>query len=187
MASLRSVVNEYREELRDGIAEVVFWKEGKGWNAASFWLDTNDNFEADDLAELNDILSKDPSAIVVNGYTDCPFTNEGSCSVDFMVGHIVHRYGTGGFLLADFIIDHTPADEDSVEDSVWMSEDKQVICDLLLPVLQNTRNLHDVVDLKYHAAEEVVIATFSSGYSKKANVAVDSGTSMIRDIIGQIV
>ena len=68
-----------------------------------------------------------------------------------------------------------------------LHEDKQLICDLLLPALQKTRNLYDLVDLKYHADTEMVIATFSSGYSKKANVAMDSGTSMIRDIIGSIV
>lgn len=66
-------------------------------------------------------------------------------------------------------------------------EDKQLICDLLLPVLQATRNLHDLADLTYDAEHELVIATFASGYRKTANVAMDSGTSMIRDIVGQIV
>ena len=69
-------------------------------------------------------------------------------------------------------------------------EDKQLICDMLLPVLQHTRNLSDLVDLKYHREQtdlEYVTATFESGYTKKANVSLDSGTSMIRDIIGQIV
>lgn len=30
-----------------------------------------------------------------------------------------------------------------------MNEDKQKICDLLLPALQGTRNLYDLVELKY--------------------------------------
>lgn len=66
-------------------------------------------------------------------------------------------------------------------------EDKQKICDLLLPVLQATHNLKDLVDLEYDGDNEKVIATFASGDIKHANVALDSGTSMIRDIIGQIV
>ena len=69
-------------------------------------------------------------------------------------------------------------------------EDKQLICDLLLPVLQHTRNLEDLEALTYkkdRAGEEIVIATFKNGYVKGANVSLDSGTSMIRDIIGQIV
>lgn len=66
-------------------------------------------------------------------------------------------------------------------------EDKQKICDLLLPVLQETRNLHDLVDLEYDIETETVLATFASGGVKRVNVAMDSGTSMIQDIIKQIV
>lgn len=68
-----------------------------------------------------------------------------------------------------------------------MNEDKQKICNLLLPALQVTRNLYDLTNLYYDTSTELVIATFSSGYTKKANVAMDSGTSMIRDIISQVV
>ena len=39
MASLRDTVKEYQEELRDGIAWVAFWKEGRSWNAEYFHLD----------------------------------------------------------------------------------------------------------------------------------------------------
>ena len=68
-----------------------------------------------------------------------------------------------------------------------MNEDKQMICDLLLPALQATRNLADLTNLLYRADTETVTATFSSGYSKHANVACDSGTAMIIDILYQIV
>lgn len=84
-----------------------------------------------------------------------------------------------------------------------MKEDKQHICDLLLPALQATRNLSDLVSLKYEKIGvperyefagmelefhdmEVVRATFESGYSKEANVTMDSGTAMIKDILNQI-
>lgn len=66
-------------------------------------------------------------------------------------------------------------------------ENKKKICDMLLPVLQETRNLHDLVDLEYDDTSEIVFATFASGAVKRADVAMDSGTSMIRDIIKQIV
>lgn len=66
-------------------------------------------------------------------------------------------------------------------------EDKQKICSLLVPALQATDNLHDLVALTYDPQNETVSACFVSGYIKKANVAADSGTAMIRDIIGQIV
>jgi len=66
-------------------------------------------------------------------------------------------------------------------------EDKQQILNLLLPALQATRNLSDLVSLEFEPKRELVIAVFESGSSKVANVAADSGTSMIRDIIGQII
>ena len=68
-----------------------------------------------------------------------------------------------------------------------MREDKQKICDLLLPALQATRNLYDLQELEYSEERELVYAKFASGYQKVVNVACDSGTSMIRDVIGQIV
>lgn len=71
-----------------------------------------------------------------------------------------------------------------------MNEDKAKICKILLPALQATRNLSDLVNLTYEeldSGEETVTATFENGYKKKAWVTADSGTSMIRDIISQIV
>lgn len=65
-------------------------------------------------------------------------------------------------------------------------ENKQKILDLLLPAVQATDNLHDLISLDYDAEKEMVIACFTGG-KKLVNVAMDSGTSMIRDVIGQIV
>ena len=65
-------------------------------------------------------------------------------------------------------------------------ENKQVILNLLLPALQATRNLSDLVSLQYDPAKDLVVAVFASG-TKMANVAMDSGTSMIRDVLKQIV
>lgn len=69
-------------------------------------------------------------------------------------------------------------------------EDKAKICKMLLPVLQQTSNLYDLVDLEYERLDrdvEIVTATFANGFQKRANVSIDSGTAMIRDIIKQIV
>jgi len=66
-------------------------------------------------------------------------------------------------------------------------ENKQVILNLLLPALQATRNLSDLVSLQYDPAKDLVVAVFASGGVKIANVAMDSGTSMIRDVLKQIV
>ena len=68
-----------------------------------------------------------------------------------------------------------------------MNENKQAICKALVPVLRMTRNLEDLADLTYDPETDTVTAFFESGFSKVANVAMDSGTAMVRDIIGQIV
>ncbi|MBQ8919108.1 MAG: hypothetical protein IJ056_03255 [Acidaminococcaceae bacterium] len=64
-------------------------------------------------------------------------------------------------------------------------ENKQHICDLLLKTLQATSNAHDLVSLKYEKTplHEIVVATFQSGGYRRINVAMDSGTAMIRDIM----
>lgn len=70
-----------------------------------------------------------------------------------------------------------------------MEENKKEICERLLPVLQATGNLWDLVSLEYSNSEdgEIVTATFLNGATKTANVALDSGTAMILDIVEQIV
>lgn len=67
-----------------------------------------------------------------------------------------------------------------------MTENKQKICDLLLITLQATSNAEDVLSLTHDEESETVTVTFISGSKRVVNVAMDSGTAMIRDIIGQI-
>ena len=66
-------------------------------------------------------------------------------------------------------------------------ENKQRILDVLLPALQETCNLHDLVEMEYRADRELVYAKFASGYQKIANVALDSDVAMIVDVIRQII
>jgi len=69
MASLRDTVKEYQDELRDGIAWVVFWRDGRSWNNAYVYLDpASDTIDPDDLGNLEYIRDTDPRAIAVNGY-----------------------------------------------------------------------------------------------------------------------
>ncbi len=67
-----------------------------------------------------------------------------------------------------------------------MEEDKQKICDLLLPVLQATRGLCDLQELEYCWSRGLVYAKFP--YTTKiVTVEADSGIAMIKDIITHIV
>ncbi len=66
---------------------------------------------------------------------------------------------------------------------------KQHLCDLLLTALQATDEFSDLVSLTYSWDEygnELVRAAFMSGYEKRANVSMDSGSAMYRDILEQI-
>ena len=68
-------------------------------------------------------------------------------------------------------------------------EDKKKILDLLLPALQETRNLEDLMSLVYvklENGEERVIAIFPAG-DKAVNITGDSGTSMIQDVLRGII
>lgn len=66
-------------------------------------------------------------------------------------------------------------------------EDKQHILDLLLPTLQATEGLKDLVNLKYEKLNtEWVIAVFVDGTTRHINVNYDSGLAMINDILGAL-
>ena len=68
MASLRDTVKDYQDELRDGIAWVAFWKQGRSWNAEYFHLDMDDTLYPEDRSRLEEIKSIDPAAVILNGY-----------------------------------------------------------------------------------------------------------------------
>ena len=65
-------------------------------------------------------------------------------------------------------------------------EDKQKICDLLLVTLQATSNAADVTSLIHNKESETVTVTFLSGGKRVVNVAMDSGSSMIRYIMSNL-
>ncbi|MCD8211528.1 MAG: hypothetical protein LUC17_00675 [Oscillospiraceae bacterium] len=65
-----------------------------------------------------------------------------------------------------------------------MEEDKQKICDLLLPAIQATRGGSTVEGLEYDPKQDVVFIHTKHGV-RVANTECDSGISMIRDIMRQ--
>ena len=64
-------------------------------------------------------------------------------------------------------------------------EDKDKICKLLCKVLQLTRGASDLKSLDFNPDAEIVTAVFEGG-SRTINVACDSGTAMIRDIMNHL-
>lgn len=65
-------------------------------------------------------------------------------------------------------------------------ENKQMICDLLCRTLHYTRGAADVTDIQYNAENETATVCFESGGRRIINVAMDSGTAMIRDIMNNL-
>ena len=90
MASLRDTVNDYQDELRDGIAWVAFWKQGRSWNAEYFHLDMDDTLYPEDRSRLEEIKSTDPAAVILNGYY-CGHLG-GDMSLDELTAGVRYHY-----------------------------------------------------------------------------------------------
>ena len=90
MASLRDTVKDYQDELRDGIAWVAFWKQGRSWNAEYFHLDMDDTLYPEDRSRLEEIKSIAPAAVILNGYY-CGHLGE-DMSLDELTAGVRYHY-----------------------------------------------------------------------------------------------
>ena len=90
MASLRDTGKDYQDELRDGIAWVAFWKQGRSWNAEYFHLDMDDTLYPEDRSRLEEIKSIDPAAVILNGYY-CGHLGE-DMSLDELTAGVRYHY-----------------------------------------------------------------------------------------------
>lgn len=102
MASLRDAVTNNADELRGGIAWVVFWREGRSWNSDYIYLDpTTDTIEYDDIGRLEHISRTDPRAVALNGYY-CGHLGE-DMTVDELAKGVRWHYENNYNTLAGFI------------------------------------------------------------------------------------
>ena len=109
MASLQKVVSEYKDELREGIAWVAFWKEGRSWKAECFWLDpADDRLSVEDKSRLKEISSIDPGAVILNGYY-CGYLAEDMSVKDLSSG-VRHHYENNYNDIHAFIENHEPGE-----------------------------------------------------------------------------
>ena len=119
MASLRDVVSEYQDDLRNGIAWLAFWREGRSWQAEAFHLDLDDTLYSEDRARLAEIQAADPRAIVVNGYYSGYLSEE--MSVAELAAGVRHHYDNGLNNIAPFIEAHSdelPPDVDALQQAL---------------------------------------------------------------------
>ena len=104
IASLRDTVKQYQEELRDGIAWIAFWREGRSWNGEDFYLDTGDSLTAEQKSRLEEIRQKDPAAVILNSYY-CGYL-AGDMTVDELTAGVRRHYENGYNDVVDFIAAH---------------------------------------------------------------------------------
>ena len=104
MASLRDTVKDYQEELRDGIAWVAFWKDGRSWNAEYAYLGMDDTLPPLDKSRFEEIRRTDPAAVMLNGYY-CGHFGEDMNLAELTAGVRWH-YENGFNLLSDFLEAH---------------------------------------------------------------------------------
>ncbi len=105
MASLRDIVSEYQDDLRNGIAWLAFWREGRSWQAEAFHLDLDDTLYPEDRARLAEIQAADPRAVVVNGYYSGYLGEE--MNVAELAAGVRHHYENGLNNIAPFIEAHS--------------------------------------------------------------------------------
>ena len=105
MASLRDMVSEYQDDLRNGIAWLAFWREGRSWQAEAFHLDLDDTLYPEDRARLAEIQAADPRAVVVNGYYFGYLGEE--MNVAELAAGVRHHYDNGLNNIAPFMEAHS--------------------------------------------------------------------------------
>ena len=105
MASLRDMVSEYQDDLRNGIAWLAFWREGRSWQAEAFHLDLDDTLYPEDRARLAEIQAADPRAVVVNGYYSGYLGEE--MNVAELAAGVRHHYDNSLNNIAPFIEAHS--------------------------------------------------------------------------------
>ena len=105
MASLRDMVSEYQDDLRNGIAWLAFWREGRSWQAEAFHLDLDDTLYPEDRARLAEIQADDPRAVVVNGYYSGYLGEE--MNVAELAAGVRHHYDNGLNNIAPFMEAHS--------------------------------------------------------------------------------
>ena len=104
MASLRDMVKEHQDELRNGIAWVAFWKEGRSWNADYFHLELDGYLYPEDRSRLMEIKEADPAAVVVNGYYSGYLGED--MSLDELTAGVRRHYENRYSNIKDFIEAH---------------------------------------------------------------------------------
>lgn len=101
MASLRSIAQREADDIRDGIAWVIVYRDGKSWESLELWSDIwNGVFEAVEKEAIGEILETDENAVALNGYY-CGRLGE-DMTINELENGIRWHYENGYNLLRDY-------------------------------------------------------------------------------------
>jgi len=155
MAAIKEIVRKWADEIRDGIAWVIIWKNGRSWNAQAVWLNPDtDTFEPEDMTLARKILVQDPNAVMLNGYY-CGHLGE-NMTVAELTARICWHYENGCNMLKD----STAFSQKSKEDSKENTEQKQEIEKTTRTLLRVHEDVHTVPE----AIGKMVDAYAAEGY-----------------------
>ncbi len=165
MAALRDVVRDYQEELRGGIAWVVFWREGTSWDGQSVYLDDDGLLTKDDRVALTEILQKDAHAVALNSYYSGQVTED--MTVDELTVGVRHHYRRGSNSLAVFFEEHKNLMQDLYDK---ISEEQSQYKDWLMKQPPNV-----ILDYSYdYSIREEILASVEDGEHKLCDSQVNA-------------
>ncbi len=103
MSTLIELARNNADVIREGVAWLAIWKNGRSWESKVFYLNTDTGLlESDDIADVEAILAADKNAVILNGYHSAHFGNweKGSTLEDIKKG-IAYHYEYNHNMLAD--------------------------------------------------------------------------------------
>ena len=108
MASIRKAAQRVIDEARDGIAWIVFWREGRGWESDYMYVDYNERtgritMDDDQREEARRIIAKDPKAILVNSWVHNLGVYDYRVAVDDLAAALKWQYELSNTELIDAI------------------------------------------------------------------------------------
>lgn len=106
--TMKEAAQWLREDAQDGICWIALWKDGRGWGFNTFYLDEKSNgaVELDypeNLSDLQEILTIDPNAIIVNGYQHNLAVLDGHVTRDNLARALRWQYELQHATLANFL------------------------------------------------------------------------------------
>lgn len=179
MSSLRKLVNEYKDDLRNGINWVIFWKEGRSWGGMCVYMNItktgekviNNQYKKD----LEEICNKDPHAIALNGNIYSLFSKGAKVSDMVDAVRYYHEKLYRSTSLENFIEDYTEKEKAKRQNENTVSE-KQSNNNTIVATnaFKNSNIVCDVNESKSNATMDTIVYMLA-GSNKRSPPILQNG------------